>query len=135
MDLVRGELRPRRARAVEAHLATCASCRDGQRRLVQLNERLRVAPPLLPLVGTGASLTQVGVETASLFARLGASFGPLLATGAAATLAVAAPIVSPTAAVDEVRTTPAVLEVVTPADAVDLARCRRHSPSPTRAHS
>ncbi len=130
VDLVRGELRPRRARAVEAHLATCASCRDGQRRLVQLNERLRVAPPLLPLVGTGASLTQVGVETASLFARLGASFGPLLATGAAATLAVAAPIVSPTAAVDEVRTTPAVLEVVTPADAVDLRPMSATLPEP-----
>ena len=83
VDLVRGGASNRRRRALEAHLAQCARCREGRERLERFNERLRTAPPLVPVAAAGS---------VSLLARL----APVLAGAvAAATLAVTAVVAPP----------------------------------------
>ena len=83
VDLVRGSASGRRRRVLEDHLAECALCRDGRQRLERLNERLRTAPPLVPVAAGG---------TVSLLARL----APVLAGAVAATTLAVAAVVAPT---------------------------------------
>ncbi len=82
VDLVRGGASSRRRRALEAHLAECARCRDGRDRLERFNERLRTAPPLVPVAAAGS---------VSLLARL----APVLAGAVAATTLAVAAVVAP----------------------------------------
>jgi RNA polymerase sigma factor (sigma-70 family) len=89
VDLVRGSAGSRRKRSLEEHLSDCAPCREGRERLERMNERLRTAPPFVPLAGMSTLGTAGG--SVSVFARLLPAIAGAVAATTVAVVAVVAP--------------------------------------------
>jgi Putative zinc-finger len=78
-DLVRDSISARGLRRLDAHLLTCASCREARDELERFNQHLRTAPGL-PLTA-GAGIMQIGLKPRILGALSTSSASLVAASG------------------------------------------------------